>query len=49
MEEVGEWEESEWKWSLRWRHVRFEWESMMKDDLVRDISTINMNREVKDI
>jgi len=25
VEVVGVWEESTWKWTLRWRHGRFEW------------------------
>jgi len=48
VEEVGVWEESVWWWSLRWRHVRFEWESMMEADLVMYISRAIMNREEKD-
>jgi len=40
--EVGVWEESVWRWSLRWRRERFEWESMLEEELFR-------NREVKDI
>ena len=27
MGEVGEWENSVWKWRLRWRRTIFEWES----------------------
>ena len=49
VEEVGMWEVSTWRWNLRWRRVRFEWESLMEADLIMHISRANMSREEKDI
>jgi len=39
----------EWWWRLRWRCVRFEYESTLEVELLRYISNTNMNKEVKDI
>jgi len=47
--EVGEWEESVWKWRPRWRHARFEWESIQEEEMVRLISTGSLSREVQDV
>jgi len=46
--EVGEWEESEWHWCLRWRHARFECESMLEAELITLISTTKLVKEEKD-
>ena len=42
------WEGSEWKWNLRWRRARFEWESVMEMDLAVYISRITMKKEEQD-
>ena len=46
--EVGMWEGSEWKWNLRWRRARFEWESVMEMDLAVYISRTTMKKEEQD-
>jgi len=46
--EVGVWEVSEWQWRLKWRHARFVWESAQEEELLRYISKVKLNREVKD-
>lgn len=33
MGELGEWIDSEWRWRMRWRRDRFEWESSLERDL----------------
>lgn len=49
MEELGVWEELVWRWSLRWRRDRFEWESTMEAELVMYISRAYLNREENDL
>jgi len=46
--EVGTWEGSDWKWNLRWRRARFEWETVMERELVVHISRITMKKEEQD-
>jgi len=49
VKEVGEWEGSEWRWNLRWRRARFEWESVLETDLVIHIFRANVKRQEQDI
>jgi len=49
VKEVGEFVDLAWRWRLRWRRVRYEWESVIEADLVMCISRANMNRKEKDI
>jgi len=49
VEELGGWEGSVWRWTLRWRRDRFEWESLMETDLAIHISRVVVNREEKDV
>jgi len=46
--EVGKWENSIWKWRLRWRRTRFEWESLQEEKMLRLISTGFLNKETQD-
>ncbi|XP_068486381.1 uncharacterized mitochondrial protein AtMg00310-like [Phaseolus vulgaris] len=48
VEEVGVWEESVWKWTLRWRRERFEWEIPMEVDLSMHMSRASVTKDVKD-
>lgn len=47
--EVGEWLGPNWRGRLRWRWVRYEWESELKANLVACISRATINRYVNDI
>lgn len=49
VEEVGEWDESVWRWRLKWRRERFEWESSLVEELVVHISTTILLKEEKDV
>ena len=48
VEEVGGWEGSMWRWSLSWRRVRFEWETLMEAELGALISRVNVMKDEKD-
>jgi len=47
--EVGEWEDATWRWKVRWRRPRFEWESLMEADFLQQISRASVLREQKDV
>jgi len=47
--EVGVWVYSMWRWRLKWRRVRFEWESRQEEDLIRYISTSSLSRDIEDM
>ena len=34
VEEAGRWDDVIWRWNLRWRRARFEWESLLEAELV---------------
>ena len=46
--EVGEWINSEWRWSLKWRRARFEWETPMEADLSMILSRVILKKNIKD-
>jgi len=48
LEEVGEWEGSIWKWSLRWRRGRFEWETSIEAELEGLIARVKVKKDEKD-
>ncbi|XP_068492078.1 uncharacterized protein [Phaseolus vulgaris] len=48
VEELGVWEESGWRWKLKWRRGRFEWEIPMELELGMHISRANVSRDEKD-
>jgi len=43
------WVNSVWRWRLKWKRVRFKWESRQEDNLIRYISTSSLNRETEDL
>jgi len=47
--EVGEWDGVDWRWCLRWRRARFEWESKLEEEMISHLSTIRLCREEKDV
>jgi len=47
--EVGFWEDTEWSWRLRWRRSRFEWESIMKVELMNLIIGKSPRKEAEDV
>ena len=49
MGEVGNWVQSEWRWSLRWRRTRFEWESSLEADLFTLLSGTLLKKDVNDV
>ena len=49
VEEVGGWEDSEWRWRLRWRRVKFQWKASQEEKMLEYISKVRFNKEVKDI
>jgi len=49
VEEVGRGDDSVWKWSLRWRRDRFEWEIPMELELGMQISRAIVSKDVKDV
>ncbi|XP_068475121.1 uncharacterized protein [Phaseolus vulgaris] len=49
VEEVGGWERDVWRWNLRWRRARFEWESVLEKDLKAYISRTIIKRQEQDI
>jgi len=48
VEKIGVWEESGWRWNLKWRRGRFEWEIPMEMDLGMHISRANVSKDEKD-
>ena len=48
VEEVGVWEESGWRWTLRWRCDRFQWEIPMEIELGMHISRATIIKDGKD-
>ena len=46
--EVGIWVDSVWVWKLRWRRPGFECESTLQEELLRSLSGVKLNREMKD-
>jgi len=38
--EVGEWDGVDWRWCLRWRRARFEWESKLEEEMISHLFTI---------
>jgi len=48
VEEVGVWEESTWRWTLRWRCGRFEWEIPMEIELGMHIFRATVIKDKKD-
>jgi len=48
VEEVGVWEDLGWRWNLRWRRVRFEWEIPLENTLGLLISRAYVKRDRKD-
>jgi len=49
MEEVGEWEGTDWRWRVQWRRDRFEWEAEMEENLMECIERASLERETTDI
>jgi len=47
--EVEGWKDSEWRWRLSWRRVRFQWEATQEDEMLKLISRVQMHWEVKDV
>jgi len=48
MGEVGGWENEVWRWKLNWRRVGYRWEEEQVDDMLRMISRVSLNKEVRD-
>ena len=46
--EVGIWVDLVWVWKLRWRCSGFEWESTLHEELLRFLSGVKLNKEMKD-
>ena len=49
MGEMGVWDDTEWRWDLRWRRDRFVWESSLERDLIMLLSRVIMRKNVQDI
>ncbi|XP_068484993.1 uncharacterized protein [Phaseolus vulgaris] len=47
--ELGEWIDSEWRWRMRWKRDRFEWESSLERDLIALLSGVTLKKNVQDI
>jgi len=47
--EVGEWVDAEWRWTLRWRRDKFEWESSLETNFIHYISQVRLSREQRDV
>jgi len=47
--EVGEWADAAWRWKLRWRGDRFEWETLLEANFIQHISWASLSREHKDV
>jgi len=47
--EVGEWVDAEWRWTLRWRRDIFEWESLLETNFIHYISRVRLSREQRDV
>jgi len=48
VEEMGRWDDGVWRWNLRWRRARFEWESKLEEEMLILLSTTRLHREEKD-
>jgi len=48
VEEVGVWDDLEWRWTLNWRRSRFEWESDLEYELGNLISGVRVRKDVED-
>jgi len=48
MGEEGGWENVVWRWRLNLRIVRFRWEEEQVDDMLKMISRVSLNKEVRD-
>ena len=46
--QMGEWDGKKWKWDLRWRRGRFEWESSLERDLDMLLSGATLRENVQD-
>ena len=49
IEDVGEWEGTDWRWRLEWRRDKFEWESELEANLLECILRANINKNISDI
>jgi len=49
VEDVGEWEGTDWRWRLEWRRDRFEWETELEGNLLDYILRANVNKNISDI
>ncbi|XP_068466531.1 uncharacterized mitochondrial protein AtMg00310-like [Phaseolus vulgaris] len=47
--EVGEWVGAAWRWNLRWRRDRFEWETLLETNLVQLLSRVSLLKDQKDV
>jgi len=47
VEEVGMWDDASWRWCLRWRCARFEWEVPMEEELGMHLSRAIIIKDVK--
>ena len=47
--EVGMWCNLEWRWMLRWRRIRFEWESQLEADLNLLLSRVTLKNNIEDL
>ncbi|XP_068466007.1 uncharacterized protein [Phaseolus vulgaris] len=46
--EMGVWDGTEWRWDLRWRRGRFEWESPLERDLITILSGASLREDAQD-
>jgi len=49
VEDVGEWDESIWRWRLEWTRERFRWETEMEANLIECITRVVLKRNMNDI
>ena len=49
VEEAGVWIGTVWQWCLRWRRPRFVWEYELEVEMMRQLSSIKLSREQKDV
>jgi len=49
VDEVGMWDDARWRWCLRWRRARFEWEIPMEEELGILLTRAIIIKDVKDI
>ena len=40
--EVGEWVDVAWRWKLRWRRDKFEWETLLEANFIQHISRASL-------